>query len=414
VKNYSKSVNLQVTNPLILGEVIGNLGRLANENNGLKIRNDRLTEKNITLTSTVETLNEDLKFKDAKIQSLDDDIANLLEEYVQLQSKLEAAAVEEARKEQPQNNNYKKNIVNFDYLLDLRHLKEEKNELIKENTTLKKKLESVHAELSYKYIPKLEAEKKIIHLEQEKNQTTKKLSLTEIMLEKSRKEIQELRADTVELKKELQVSDKRLSDLYGSNNNLAGEFTLDNFLEDELVVKPSPRKTLTSIKKSDLAEIAEIVNQSTNDSGKKFEDRAITIVETLEDNRSSSDCDNATTHRLSRFMSKIDIENNPDNDFDIRLTNMDIVKSMNFNNFNTVVEKNLQDKEKKVKVQHDNGGSICSKMMSHNYISTKSIYYGGQEQVNYREFFNLTYQSLKLSYDDVEPFLYVFIKVNFS
>jgi chromosome segregation ATPase len=140
-----------------LGDVIGNLNKLAKENNFLKRKVEKLTEKNITLTSTVETLKDEVTFKDTKIQSMDDELTNLIEEFMQLQSKLQAAQVEEESRKEPKKQS-KTNLVNLEYLIDLRHLKEEKNELIKDNAILKKRLEGLETEVNYKYVPKLEAE----------------------------------------------------------------------------------------------------------------------------------------------------------------------------------------------------------------------------------------------------------------
>jgi hypothetical protein len=236
-------------------------------------------------------------------------------------------------------------------------------------------------------------------LEQEKNKTNKRLSITEVLLEKSKKEIHELKADAQDLKLELNNSSKRLSEFYNSNN---GENTIENFfLDDEPVVKPSPRTTLTKINRKDLAQVVEVTNKTVDHCEKNKQDNGVNIIieAPLID---SSDEDHTTP--LSNFMNKADNEKQ-NNNYDLRLTNLDIVKSMHINDFQTITEK---DTHKKVKFSCEIGSSCTSKILSRNFVSAKSIYYI-QDNIGYKEFFSLTYQSLKLNCEDVEPFLYVYI-----
>jgi chromosome segregation ATPase len=212
-------IDLRVMVVFILGEIIERIQNLANANDKLEDKLNNLIEVNINLSSTVQTLKEESEFKDSHILKLEEDFSNLLKEYDELQSEFQAETEKaQTGKSDQSENAYKKNLVNFDFLLDLKHLKEEKNELIKENTILKKKLESFQNEINHRYIPKIDAEKKIIQIEQEKNSVIKRLSMTEVMLEKSRKEIQELKIDSVELQKELQKTDKKFSEFYSTNN----------------------------------------------------------------------------------------------------------------------------------------------------------------------------------------------------
>jgi chromosome segregation ATPase len=416
-------INLRVMVVFTLGEIIGRIQSLANANDKLEDKLNNLIEENINLGSTVQTLKEESEFKDSHIQKLEEDFSNLLKEYDELQSEFQAETekTQTGKSEQPENA-YKKNLVNFDYLLDLKHLKEEKNELIKENTILKKKLESFQNEINHRYIPKIDAEKKIIQIEQEKNSVIKRLSMTEVMLEKSRKEIQELKIDSVELQKELQKTDKRLSEFYSTTNNkdVGDDIILENYLntneeEEPIFAKPVQRKTLTRIQKSYLQEQADNYNSnqySTNmDSNKKEEDleknpfinkldRVNETVESQDENNNniskhSEDNNGFNNNPLSALMSRADIECKPEeNNVNIRLTNLDMVKSMAINNFDNMT----QGKEIKAR-NHENKNSV-----SFNFKSTKTINYN--QDIN-REFFNMTYQSLKLNHDDIEPFLYV-------
>jgi hypothetical protein len=397
-----------------------------------------LTDRNVNLSSTVETLNDEARFKDSLIQKLEDDMANLLNEYLDLQSRLQVSQVEQEmnnRKSEPKFMS-KSSSFNLDNLIDLKQIKEERNELLKENKNLRKKLESIENEISYKYILKLDAEKKIIQIEQEKNSYMKRLSLAEVTLEKSRKELQELRIDTLELQKELDRSDKRLSGIYNSNNNNnVTVMTLENFLDDDDVgdeeqkeskkdIKPVPRNTLTRLKKSDLALILspEQVDSnqyiSTNyESEKKQQEyfnKSDKINEIIHENdedvskNSSSLSGGGKNNPLSRFMSKFDDEveceaSNKANN--IQLTTRDIVKSISVKDFQTVAESHIPKATPSVNVENINITFNNSRPGSHNRFNTTKT--ANLTQDIYRDFFQLTYQSLKLNNSDIEPFLYL-------
>jgi hypothetical protein len=119
-------------------------------------------------------------------------------------------------------------------------------------------------------------------------------------------------------------------------------------------------------------------------------------------NKHSEDNNGFNNNPLSELMSRADIECKPEeNNVDIRLTNLDMVKSMAIINFENIAPSKVNNPS-----NHENKNSVSNhnKPLSFNFKSTKTINYN--QDIN-REFFNMTYQSLKLNHDNIEPFLYV-------
>jgi hypothetical protein len=164
------------------------------------------------LKATLKNLKDDLKFREFQIKKLEEELSLINKEYLDLLSKYSQSQT----KENDMSQNGIKKIEdllsqNF-YNGEILNIKQENQNLQKENSYLTRNLEILQNEIKTKYIPKIETEKKIAQLESESNYYMSKLKISEAFCDKLKRQMRNMSIDNDELKKELQES--RLSNRF--------------------------------------------------------------------------------------------------------------------------------------------------------------------------------------------------------
>lgn len=385
------------------------------ENEKMKKKIDKLNGKKIAFKSSNENLLEENRFKDIELKKLEDELANLKEEYIELSYNLNQNTISSKEKNEHELEEYKSarkiSLANYMHNSELKTLNDERNNLQRENGNLFKRIEMYENDMKTKFISKIDAERKIIQLETEKNQYFSKMKIYEINMEKMKKEIQNLLNENGELSKDLDKNEKRLEECLTALNNtnsngffnsedMRGTTTLNTLLDDDMdeIFK---RKTISKLRKSiDKADVSDFKydltpNKMRSSQKKIMTDKTENIIEEVNESSGNEETNqNQNENGVRNYLSmSSDEENNKT--LELRMTNVEIVKSMNKNEFTTFVNKNANSFSK---MENNFGRASLDKKVS--IINNHS-------HDLYKEFFMLTYQSLKLCSDNIEPFLYV-------
>lgn len=439
----------------------------------LEIKVDKLRSKKISLSSDNQNLSEEIKFKDSIIIKLEDDLSNITKEYMELSQNLnknENQFSETLKLLNTPNNN----------IAEIKILNDEKAHLHRENLVLIKNLEKLEHDLRSKYVLRHESEKIILKLEAEKNGFLSKLKISENNLERIRKDYQFLINGNEDLKKELEKSEKKISELTMSCSNYSqakngnnGKFfeienrgtPLNSFLNDEFdednFENRISRKTFSKLTRhstrdnninSDTTEFkiesgSHLIIQSPRElqAGNKIMQTGNiqkNILNTSEKNymikeedeyknsdKSSIEKYNTLPQDLNDSFEKIDFESEErfkKKNLELKITASKIVDQMSLNNFHSIRKENdekntINDQEinhkKLINIENINinFNQPNSEKQTFNTGNTnrsskiKSIKKNNEnyQQDMYKEFFMMTYQSVKLNSENIEPFLYV-------
>ena len=402
------------------------------ENEKLNLKASNMKEKQIGLKSLNQTLYEESKFKEDMIKKLEEDLHTITRDYMELSNKLSKNI-----------NNENESIVNSEminnHISELKTLTEEKTSLQRENLMLSKNVERLENEIRNKYIFKNNFDKMISKLEVEKTGFQSKIRISEINLEKTKREVQNLKVDNDELKKELERSEKKVFELANSTNrirtsevyySLENRGTPLNFMlceeEDEEIEGGRKLNTLNKLKRESTKDFVTdfVIEAKTEENSEKKSTKSrispppkkIKPIQELDEGEQSD------THKEKELNLNDELENlnsSSENEkwksktCDLKLTSHDIVDRMSNNDFHGIkilsTEKHPPFEEKKsiniesinININKPVDISRPSKIIT---IKKNPENY---DEKHYKEFFMLTYQSLKLNSDNIEPFLYV-------
>jgi hypothetical protein len=412
------------------------------ENERLNVKILTIKDKKKVLKSTNENLIEESKFKEDIIKKLEEDLRIMTKDYYDLSSKLNKNVNSES--EPLTNTEAISNLV-----LELKSLTDEKTSLQRENLILSKNVERLENEIKFKFMPKNDFDKILNRLESEKTAYETKLKFSEINLEKIKRDVQFLKVDNDELKKDLQRSEKKILELTSSHNrirtsevysSLENRGTPLNFMlgdeEDEDDFEGTKRNNnfFTKLQREPTKEI--VTDFLVDPKNEEFSDKKINIsnrnslqskiypskIKTIKemdeeiseenekelykelDLNDGSNRSNSSDEIISRPKSKT---------CNLQLTSNEIVNRMKNNDFQAVkslsTDNPKSEEKKNINIDHINisinkpptDASRASRL-----ITLKKTSENYDENM-YKEFFNLTYQSLKLNSENIEPFLYV-------
>jgi hypothetical protein len=190
------------------------------QNTKQKQKIEKMRGKKISLKSSHENIVEEGRYKDFQIKKLEEELANITKEYLEINNKLMTSQTDLNRTEKNDEMYSRKNTVTPNYAListELKTIQEDKQNLQRENNYLSKTLESLQNEIKYKYVSKYETEKKLAQLESERNTYLSKLKISEINLDKLRREVQNFKVENDELRVDLERSEKKLEEFQSIN-----------------------------------------------------------------------------------------------------------------------------------------------------------------------------------------------------
>lgn len=396
---------------------------LNQENDKYKLKIDKINGKRIQLKTAYENLKEEVKFKDSLINKLQDDLNIISKEYMEYSNEMLQKKVEKTHElnQEKYGSSPLRKKSSF-HSNEYRQIYEEKMQLMKENTLQLRKIETLEKEIKTKYIPKFETEKKIIQIESEKNTYSSKLKICEINLEKTKKQLNTYKFNNEDLRQELEKANKKVEELitrindYTTRDSYGTEIPL-NFVfgQDEDDGTPNSRTRITKLTK-----LPTKTAKFTYEEDKKQEDKEMKeekgnsdkecpiVIITEEKEPSSSDTSKEPTGvKMLSIESETTPKSETKNKFEITITAEDIVNRMSNNQFveinklnETKPGKDLDTgKQKEIKIKT----SFTMKPVD---CIEKNI---NLENDVYKDFFLMTYQSVKLNSECIEPFLIVML-----
>jgi hypothetical protein len=412
------------------------------ENERLNVKILTIKDKKKAIKSLNENLIEESKFKDDMIKKLEEDLQIMTKDYYELSGRLNKNFITES--DTLPNSEAISNLMS-----ELKSLTDEKTSLQRENLILSKNVERLENEIKLKYMPKNDFEKILHRIESEKTGFESKLKFSEVNLEKIKRDVQFLKVDNDELKKELQRSEKKILELASSHNRIRtsevyspfdNKGTPLNFMlgdeDDEDDFEETNRKThtFTKLHREPTKEIVtdfladpkyeevpekKITNSNRNSIQSKIIPSKINPIKEMDEEVSEEnekDLYKELDINDGSYISHSSDEITPvfkSKTCNLKLTSNEIVNKMKNNDFTAVktlsTDNTKSDEKKNMNQDHINitiskasvEGSRQSRIIT--LKKTPDIY---DENV-YKEFFNLTYQSIKLNSENIEPFLYV-------
>ena len=305
----------------------------------------------IDLKKENETLNQDTVFKEANIAKLEEEVQLLTKDYINLYNTANTTSRSEENELTPSQEEEKKALTNR-----IQKLKDEKAALNKEITNLKNTVYLLEVETKTKYISKEEHDKQIKVIKKENKNNLQIISDHENTITQLKKEIANLCNINDELTAELDDKQNEIEKLKSEQYNTE---------QTHVINMPSTLDNLL------------LGNNEENEN--KDEGAILT-------DRTNSENDNNSQNLKN---------------INLNITSSDVIKEMANNNF-----KKLKEKDK-INTQTSRIKSIYK--IINNPLEKKISIMNTRRVPNdyYKQFFFLTYQSIKLNSDYIEPFLSV-------
>ena len=297
-----------------------------------------------------EILNQDKAFKDSSIAKLEEEVQLLSKDYIALYNSANVTSRSEGNELTPSQEEEKTKLLNA-----IKKLKEEKSAYNKEIIALKNTINTYDIEIKTKYVLKVEHERMLKEKRKELKEKQKVINQMEDTMEQLQKEIVNL----------CNLKDDLLTELEQKRDEIERLRTEETNEKPPLVHMPSTLDNLL------LGEIES--KDEDNENGVVLTDRSI------------SDNGNNVTIPIN-----------------LKITSSDVVNEMNNNNFKKLKEKPNQYQNTNTSRIKSIYNIINNPFDKKHMQSTRKV-----SDDYYKQFFFLTFQSIKLNSDNIEPFLSV-------
>lgn len=332
------------------------------EMNENSLQNERVLldyEETINMMMTdKENMEIDMKFKDERLAKLEEDLKLITNDYINLYDTTNTCGNVDENSERESKAEEEKQSLQ----IQLQKIKEEKAIVQSELVTALNKVKVLENEMNVKYIAKVEHDKTVKALRKELKVTKDVLAKNDISLDKLRKEIIDLCSVRDTLTSELNDKRIEIEDLRMEINNTSmqvkNESTHMKVNEDEIDMNcKSIDGNLDALLMDDYC-INNDINNNNNDNGD----------------------DTGNTIKIS-------------------VTSNDIINQMSNNKF-----QQLKESENNVN-KHNSKIHSFYKIINNPYGKYASTATRKVTDDYYKQFFYLTYQTLKLNSDNISPFL---------
>lgn len=303
-----------------------------------------------TLKNENEILNQDKAFKDSSIAKLEEEVQLLSKDYIALYNSANVTSRSEGNELTPSQEEEKTKLLNA-----IKKLKEEKSAYNKEIIALKNTINTYDIEIKTKYVLKVEHERMLKEKRKELKEKQQVINQMEDTMEQLQKEIVNL----------CNLKDDLLTELEQKRDEIERLRTEETNERPPLVNMPSTLDNLL------LGEIES--KDEDNENGVVLTDRSI------------SDNGNNVTIPVN-----------------LKITSSDVVNEMNNNNFKKLKEKPNQYQNTNTSRIKSIYNIINNPFDKKHMQSTRKV-----SDDYYKQFFFLTFQSIKLNSDNIEPFLSV-------